>query len=349
MKKIYIAVLIALCLTFKASAQTTAAAEQSPELKEAGDLSAQVVRLYGEKKYDEALPLAKRALKIREDKLGASNPLVASALTNLAELYLAKEKPGDAEPLYQRALSIYEKAQAAPDPRVGQILDRLALIRFAKEDYGKAEELFQRAIFVKEKALSPDSEELVQSLNNLADLYNVKHEFVKAESLLQRVISIREKSTAGASPELGLSLQRMACVMYRNKEDAEAQKVEARANDILYKGKPEPVALPLDFFSCKIVKNPYPKFPTSARRFSGVRIILVNVDVDETGKVTSAKMISGEQDFRDASEKAALNAQLRPTIVDGRPVKVTGIIKYQFMTKVSTMVVGPVPAPGGRP
>lgn len=57
-------------------------------------------------------------------------------------------------------------------------------------------------------------------------------------------------------------------------------------------------------------------------------------------------MVSGEPAFRDASEKAALSAQLRPTIVDGHPVKVTGVIKYQFMTKVSTMVVGPV---AGRP
>lgn len=344
MKTRYITVLLLLLLTCPAGAQTTD--EQSPELKEANDLSSQVVRLFGEKKYDEALPLAKRVLKIREGKLPASSPRIAAALTNLAEIYLAKEKLGDAEPLYQRALAIYEKSQAAPDPLVGQILDRLALLRFAKEDYGKAEELYQRAIAVKERTLGPDSEEVLQSLNNLADLYNTKHEFVKAESLLQRVISIREKSKGQSSPELAVSLQRLACVMYRNKEDAEGQKAEARANDILYKGKPEPILLPFDFFSCKIIKNSYPKFPEAARRLTGVRIILVNVDVDEAGRVTSAKMISGEPAFKDSSEKAALAAQLRPTIVDGHPVKVTGVIKYQFMTKVSTVIVGPVQ---GRP
>lgn len=338
MKTTHFAILIILLLALRADAQT----EQSAELKEAGDLSAQVVRLFSENKYDEALPLAKRALKLREEKLGARHPLVAAALTNLAEIYLVKDKAGDAEPLYRRALAIYEKSVETAGPRIGQILDRLALMRYAKEDYAKAEELYQRAIVVKEQKLGRDSEEVAQSLGALATVYGAKREYGEAVALLRRVVSIREKSLGPLNPEVALALQRLACVMYRNQEDAEAQKVEARANDILYKGKPEPVELALDFFSCKLIKNPYPKYPDGARRFAGARVILVNVDVDETGRVTSARMTSGEPVFKEASEKAALNAQLRPTIVDGRPVKVTGVIKYQYLIKVSTMIVGPV-------
>src|SRR2546423_14623322 len=120
MKTTHIVLLILLLLTCPAGAQTTD--EQSPELKEANDLSSQVVRLFGEKRYDEALPLAKRVLKIREEKLPPSSTRIAAALTNLAEIYLAKDKPGDAEPLYQRALAIYEKSQATPDPLAGPIL-----------------------------------------------------------------------------------------------------------------------------------------------------------------------------------------------------------------------------------
>ena len=132
----------------------------------------------------------------------------------------------------------------------------------------------------------------------------------------------------------------------RNREDAEAQKVEARANDILYQGRTEPVELSEAFLGCKLIRNPYPKYPAAARRITGARVILVKVEADETGRVTSARMISGEQAFRDASEQAAMSAQLRPTIIAGRPVKVTGVIKYQFMTGSSIMIVGPVP--GGR-
>ena len=38
--------------------------QQSPELKEASDLSVSVVKLFKEGKVDEAFPLAKRALEI---------------------------------------------------------------------------------------------------------------------------------------------------------------------------------------------------------------------------------------------------------------------------------------------
>jgi len=48
--------------------------QQSPELKEASDLSLSVVKLFKEEKFDEALPLAKRALEIRERLLPPTDP-----------------------------------------------------------------------------------------------------------------------------------------------------------------------------------------------------------------------------------------------------------------------------------
>lgn len=320
--------------------------QTSVELKEADDLSAQVVRLFGENRYEEALPLARRALKIREEKLGPNHPQVAAALTNLAEVYLAREKPDEAEPLYKKALAIYEKSSEAAGPRLGQLLDRLALIRYSKGDLDKAQELYERAIVIKERTAGQESEDVAQSLSGLVTLYNAKHEYGKVEPLLRRIVSIKEKSAGATSTDVARTLERLACVLYRNKEEAEAQKVEARAADILYKGKPEPVELSETLFGCKLLKNPYPKYPEAARRIAGARVILVSVEADETGRITSARMISGESAFKDASEQAAMSAQLRPTLIDGRPVKVKGVIKYQFMTRSSIMVVGPVP--GGR-
>src|SRR3712207_1762494 len=79
---------------------------QSAELAEADRLNAQVVNLYGERKYDEALPLAERVLSIREKALGPEHELVAGALRNLAELQLAKRKAKEAEATYQRYVSV---------------------------------------------------------------------------------------------------------------------------------------------------------------------------------------------------------------------------------------------------
>ena len=71
----------------------------SPE--EAEGLTDQVVRLYGQGKYAEAIPFAKRALEIRVGLLGEKHPDTAESYNNLGELYRVIGDYGKAEPLYR--------------------------------------------------------------------------------------------------------------------------------------------------------------------------------------------------------------------------------------------------------
>ena len=64
-----------------------AALAQEPN--EAATLTQQIIQLYKQGRYSEAIPLAQRALTIREKALGPNHPEVAVALNNLAELYRA--------------------------------------------------------------------------------------------------------------------------------------------------------------------------------------------------------------------------------------------------------------------
>ena len=63
---------------------------------DADALNTQVFNLYGEGKYAAAIPLAERALAIRERALGAEHPDVATSLNNLAELYHSEGRYVDA-------------------------------------------------------------------------------------------------------------------------------------------------------------------------------------------------------------------------------------------------------------
>ena len=72
----------------------------------------------------------------------------------------------------------------------------------------------------------------------------------------------------------------------------------------------------------------------------------VAVETDEAGNVKVARLISGDPAFKSVAEKAALKAKLRPTIVDGRAVKVEGTITHQFMSTSRTVMVA---VPGSRP
>jgi len=58
----------------------------------------------------------------------------------------------------------------------------------------------------------------------------------------------------------------------------------------------------------------------------------VQVLVDETGKVISATAVFGPDELRDAAVKAAQRAKFKPMIVDGVPVKVKGILTYDFVS-----------------
>jgi TonB family protein len=59
-------------------------------------------------------------------------------------------------------------------------------------------------------------------------------------------------------------------------------------------------------------------------------IVSVEVVVDETGKVISAKASNGPPALRDVSVQAALKARFSPTKLSGQPVKVSGVINYKF-------------------
>jgi TonB family protein len=120
--KYYLFILIIIFLTtFDLKAQSGV---QSSEVKEAEQLSAQVVKLYQARKFDEALPLAERALALREKALGAENELVAHALRNLAEVLLAKKRNKEAEATYDRYLSVYGKVLGENNSNFISALDR---------------------------------------------------------------------------------------------------------------------------------------------------------------------------------------------------------------------------------
>jgi TonB family protein len=57
----------------------------------------------------------------------------------------------------------------------------------------------------------------------------------------------------------------------------------------------------------------------------------VQVLIDETGKVISAKAVSGHPLLIVAAQQAAMQARFSPTIVGEQPVKVSGVITYNFV------------------
>ena len=75
---------------------------------------------------------------------------------------------------------------------------------------------------------------------------------------------------------------------------------------------------------------PPPPYPPNARLVNAQGAVNVQVTIDESGKVISSKAISGHPLLKGAAEKAAWNARFSPTFLSRVPVKVTGVIVYNF-------------------
>lgn len=81
----------------------------------------------------------------------------------------------------------------------------------------------------------------------------------------------------------------------------------------------------------RALEMPKPRYTELARRahVSGQVVVQLIIDVD--GTVMAAAAISGHPLLYGVSVEAAKNSRFSPTTLNGKPVKVTGVIYYNFV------------------
>lgn len=80
----------------------------------------------------------------------------------------------------------------------------------------------------------------------------------------------------------------------------------------------------------KAISKPQPAYPAIARAARASGTVTVQVTIDESGKVVSARAVSGHPLLQQSAVQAAYGARFSPTLLSGQPVKVTGVITYNF-------------------
>jgi protein TonB len=80
----------------------------------------------------------------------------------------------------------------------------------------------------------------------------------------------------------------------------------------------------------KAISKPQPPYPAIARAARASGAVVVQVTVDESGKVISAHAISGNPLLQQAAVQASYGWRFSPTLLTGQPVKVTGTITFNF-------------------
>ncbi|MDT7543007.1 MAG: periplasmic protein TonB [Acidobacteriota bacterium] len=80
----------------------------------------------------------------------------------------------------------------------------------------------------------------------------------------------------------------------------------------------------------KAISLPAPAYPELAKRAHASGTVTVEVVIDVSGRVISAKALSGPELLRETAERAAMQAKFTPALLSGQPTKVVGTINYNF-------------------
>jgi len=83
----------------------------------------------------------------------------------------------------------------------------------------------------------------------------------------------------------------------------------------------------------KALALPQPAYPPLARAAHISGTVSVQVLIDEQGNVTSAHAVDGHPLLQSVCVAAARQARFSPTLLEGEPVKVTGVIRYNFIAR----------------
>jgi TonB family protein len=83
----------------------------------------------------------------------------------------------------------------------------------------------------------------------------------------------------------------------------------------------------------RAINLPQPVYPQLARTAGIEGMVTVEILIDETGRVMSARATSGNPLLRQEAERAAARARFTPTTLSNQPVKAQGIITFNFVLR----------------
>lgn len=325
--------LILLFLVTLFSVNTFNPTQEPTALNEARTLNESAVKLFNQGKYDEAAPLAKRALQIRENLLPRTDAQISSSLTNLGEIYLAQKDYKAAKEVFQRLLAIQEELFGRDDANVSFTLDRLAVVYYVAGNYAETEAAYKRSLALREKELGENDALVAQSHFALGEFYRFRREVKPSFESYKRALTIYAARGGVMTEDFERTADGITCLGFNHRKDEILEELQTLKGQLSGRAAPSKVNQG-GVLNGRALSLPQPEYPgaAAARRLQG--LVVVKVEIDETGTVVNAKdMCQGPPFLSEAAVAAAWKARFSPTKLDGVPVKVIGIIKYNFTSR----------------
>ena len=207
-------------------------AENRAELSRSVDAMNQVRTLYDAGQYLKAIPIAKRALEIRERILGREHPWTAASLAWLAYVDDSAEKYAEAEPLYRQALDLRQKLLGVEHPLTAETLNDLGLLYRSMGNAAKGEPLARQAVAIRRKLLGDEDLYTATSLDNLGMIDIDLKQYAKAEPEILLAIKIRKQLQGEKHADTATSLNNLGWLYQSMGDYAKAEPMYRQALDI---------------------------------------------------------------------------------------------------------------------
>lgn len=209
---------------------------------------------------------------------------------------------------------------------------------FKQQQFDKALQLAQRELMLRENALGPNHPAVADVSRNIGELFFAKAKYKDADTAYRRFLQIYESAYSADSPKLLDGLYRYASLLITANQRPEALEIEKHAFriengvdfDRLVTQKNKNVAQS-GLISGLMTFGPTPAFPQDAKRAGIYGSVAIKLTVDERGQVESLKVLSGHPLLVEVSELAARRSTYAPALLEGKPVKVSGILIYNFL------------------
>jgi TonB family protein len=192
----------------------------------------------------------------------------------------------------------------------------------------EAETSYLKAIEIAESRFGEQAKPVFSPTLNLANFYARDGRFDKADDFYLKAYALAIKNFGKEGKETEQIGDSRSCIFYgRTIADEKEKAFDAAVNKLFGRDTDEKRGI----INGKALSLPKPRYPAEAREKRLAGVASVKVKINEQGNVVEAKSICREDILGRVAEESARGAKFEPTLKNGKPVEVTGIIVYNFI------------------
>ena len=179
--------------------------------------------------YDEAQPLLKQALSVRQRIHGTRHPDVAESLHALGRLRYEQGRYNAAALLYRQALKMRGELLGRRHPDAATTLRALGWVHQQTDRHAAADSLFRRALSIRRSALGPDHPDVAESMSDRAASLRIRGRYQEAERRYRQALRRYRQAFGQTHLSVAEGLHNMAVVMQNQGRYGEAASYAQKA------------------------------------------------------------------------------------------------------------------------